>query len=108
MNIKINVYEEDMKTVKKEVSAELIEIPFGTIRKFMDLFDVENLEDTTKILTIVAKSWKDVVRILNRVFPDMTEEDWDGVSTKELLQVIIKVLKFAFADILKIPTDEKN
>ena len=108
MKIKINVYENDMKTVKKEVRAEVVEIPFGIIRKFMALFDVENLEDTGAILNVVSKSWKEVQLLLDRIFPDMTEDDWDGVNTKELIQVVMTVLKFAFGEILNVPVDPKN
>ena len=108
MEIKINVYENDMKTVKKEVSAEVVEIPFGIIRKFMALFDVENLEYTVAILNVVSKSWKEVQLLLDRIFPDMSEDDWDGVNTKELIQVVMTVLKFAFGEILNIPVDPKN
>ena len=108
MEIKINVYENDMKTVKKEVAAEVVEIPFGIIRKFMALFDLENLEDTGAVLNVISRSWKEVQALLDRIFPDMTEDDWDGVSTKELVKVVIEVLKFAFGEILNIPVDEKN
>ena len=108
MEIKINVYENDMKTVKKEVAAEVVEIPFGIIRKFMALFDLENLEDTGAVLNVVSRSWKEVQALLDRIFPDMTEDDWNGVSTKELVKVVIEVLKFAFGEILNIPVDEKN
>lgn len=108
MNVTLKVYEADMITVKKECTAELITIPFGTIRKFMALFDIDNIDDTSKILKIVASSWGDVINLLGRVFPEMTEDDWDTVDTKELLHAVIEVLKFAFADILKVPTDGKN
>ena len=108
MEIKINVYENDMKTVKKEVAAEVVEIPFGIIRKFMALFDLENLEDTGAVLNVISRSWKEVQTLLDRIFPNMTEDDWDGVSTKELVKVVIEVLKFAFGEILNIPVDEKN
>lgn len=108
MEIKINVYENDMKTVKKEVKAELVEIPFGIIRKFMSLFNIQSLDDTATILNVVANSWKEVQTLLDRIFPDMSEDDWDGVSTKELLKVVMEVLKFAFTDILNLPVDEKN
>lgn len=108
MEIKINVYERDLKTLKKEVSANTIDIPFGIIRKFMSLFDIKELDDSVAILNIVTKSWKDVVYLLDAIFPDMTEDDWDGVNTKELLEVIKNVLKYSFAEMLNIPVDEKN
>lgn len=108
MDIKLRVYEDDMKTIAKECTANTVDIPFGLIRKLMKLFDVDNLSDTTKILNIVMKSWDDVVSLLDRIFPEMEEDDWDYVGTKELVQVIFQVLKEAAKNLLEIPTDPKN
>ena len=108
MNITLNVYENDMITVKKECVANTIKLPFGLIRKLMKLFNVDKLEDTAQILNIVMTSWDDVVAVLERVFPDIEESEWDNVDTTELVQVIFKVLKFSFAEMLKIPTNSKN
>lgn len=108
MHIVLNVYEMDMKTVKKECRANLVKIPFGTIRKLMKLFHLDNIENTAEILNIVMDSWEDVIAILDRVFPDITEKDWDTVDTKELIQAIYSVLKFAFKNMMSIPTDPKN
>ena len=108
MNITLNVYENDMVTVKKECVANTIKLPFGLIRKLMKLFNVDKLEDTAQILNIVMTSWDDVVAVLERVFPDIEESEWDNVDTSELVQVIFKVLKFSFAEMLKIPTNSKN
>lgn len=106
--IKLNVYNDDFVTIKKECTAKMVKVPFGLIRKLMSLFNVEKLEDTTQILNVVMTSWTDVVALLDRVFPEMDENDWDYVDTKELVAVIFKLLKFAFAEMVSIPTDPKN
>lgn len=108
MDIRLTVYEEDMETVKKECAASTIKIPFGLIRKLMNLFNVENLQDTTQILSIVMGSWDEVIKLLDRIFPDITENDWDYVDTSELVKVIYELLKSAFAEMVAIPTDPKN
>ena len=108
MNIKLTVYNEDMETVKKECTATAVKIPFGFVRKLMKLFDAEKLEDTTQILNTVMRSWADVTALLGRIFPDISEEDWDYVDTSELVKVLFELLKWAFAEMVKIPTDPKN
>ena len=108
MDIKLNVYNEDMKTVKKECAASMVKVPFGLIRKLMNLFKVENLQDTTQILDIIMTSWEDVIKLLGRIFPDVTEEEWDYVDTSELMRVILSLVKYVFAEMVKIPTDPKN
>ena len=107
-NIMLKVYDENFETIKKECKAKMVVVPFGLIRKLMTLFDVEKLNDTTQILNVVMSSWDTVVSLLDRVFPDMDETDWDYVDTKELVQVVFKLLKFAFAEMVSIPTDPKN
>ena len=108
MDIKLKVYEDDMETVKKECTANAIKVPFGLVRKLMNLFKVETLEDTTQILNIVITSWDEVTALLDRVFPDVEPEDWDYVDTGELVRVIYSLLKCALAELLIVPTDPKN
>ena len=108
MDIKLTIYNEDMETVKKECTANMVKVPFGLIRKLMNLFKVENLQDTTQILDIIMTSWKDVIKLLGRIFPDVTEEEWDYVDTSELMSVILSLVKYVFAEMVKIPTDPKN
>ena len=83
MDIKLTIYNEDMETVKKECTANMVKVPFGLVRKLMNLFKVENLQDTTQILDIIMTSWEDVIKLLGRIFPDVTEEEWDYVDTSE-------------------------
>ena len=108
MDIKLTIYNEDMETVKKECTANMVKVPFGLIRKLMNLFKVENLQDTTQILDIIMTSWEDVIKLLGRIFPDVTEEEWDYVDTSELMRVILSLIKYVFAEMVKIPTDPKN
>ena len=108
MDIKLTIYNEDMETVKKECTANMVKVPFGLVRKLMNLFKVENLQDTTQILDIIMTSWEDVIKLLGRIFPDVTEEEWDYVDTSELMRVILSLVKYVCAEMVKIPTDPKN
>lgn len=106
-DIKLNIYNDDMTTVKRECTAEMVKVPFGFVRKLMKLFNVETLDDTTKVLNTIMSSWEDVIKLLDRIFPDVTEEEWDCVDTTELVHTVLALIKFAFSEMLKIPT-EKN
>lgn len=108
MEIILNVYDDDFVTVKKTCKAKIVKIPFGVVRKLMKVLNVDTLEDTTQILNIVSSSWTTVTGLLDRIFPDMTEDDWDYVDMKELVQVVYAIVKAAFTDMLSIPTDPKN
>ena len=107
MEIKLNVYNEGMETVKEVHTAKLVKIPFGLVRKLMRLFNVDSLENTTQILDVVSGSWEQVIEVIGRVFPDIKEEEWDYVDTGELTQALIGVLKYVFKEMKVIPA-EKN
>ena len=53
-------------------------------------------------------AWEQVVNVLAKCFPDMEEEDWEHVKVKELLPMVVGILKESFKEILSIPTDPKN
>ena len=103
--IQINVYDDEGKIVKT-VTGEPVHFRFGTIRKLMKLVEVEKAEDTGELLSIVGGAWKEITRILSRCFPDMTEEDWDGVEINELIPTVIEIVKDAVSEINKIPGDK--
>ena len=106
--LKLKVYENDMKTVKKECTAQTVEVPFGAVRRLMRLFDIDSKNNNADILKTIISAWDSVVSILDNVFPEMDEEDWDFVSTKELAAVVYKLIQAALADLMQIPKDPKN
>ena len=107
-DIKLNIYDDDFNEVVETVTAELVKVPFGVIRRLMVLFNVDNLTDTKQILEVVLKSWNSLIKILDKVFPGLEEDDWDHVDTKELVQVIFKLIKYSAKELTNIPVDSKN
>ena len=105
--LKINVYD-DKDEITKTVEAHFVEIRFGTIKKLLAVLEVDSIDDSSELLKLLYKSWKTVTDILTKIFPDMDEEDWDGVKLSELLPVVVAILKGSFTHILSIPTDSKN
>lgn len=107
MKLEINVYDKDNNVVKT-CEAQTVDLEFGTIRALMKLLNVDNMNDTGQLLDVVYNAWEQLVDILNQCFPDMETEDWEHVKLKELIPVIVDILKASFADILSIPKDPKN
>jgi hypothetical protein len=106
MEIKLNVYNKAGDVVK-ECKAQTCDIMFGTIRKLMKLFKVDSLENTAQVLQIVVDAWDDVTGILAECFPDISDDEWDFVKVRELLPVVLVILRDTFAEILTIPKDPK-
>ena len=105
--IKLKIYNADFTAVEREVKAKLTVIPFGTIRKLMGLFETENIDDTRAIASVILKSWNSIIKVLDRVFEDVSEDEWDRVDTKDLIVCVVELIKFATSTLLTIPT-EKN
>lgn len=103
----LNVYDEKDNIVKTS-EAKLIDLRFGTIRSLMELLNVDDIDDTSQLLKTVYGAWAQITNILGRVFPDMTEEDWENVKLTELLPILMTILKSSFVQILSIPNDSKN
>lgn len=104
--LKLNIYDENDKVVKT-VKAEVVELRFGTIRKLMELLNVDDINDTAQLLKTVYGAWNSLIKILGVVFPDLTDEDWENVKLSELIPVLVIVIKASCAEMLTIPT-EKN
>ncbi len=105
-HIEINVYGANGAIIKTS-TARLIDIEFGTIRAIMKLLKVESIDDFEEMLTTVYEAWDQLTAVLAQIFPDMEEEDWDHVKVRELIPAVIQILRFSFAEIMKVPK-EKN
>lgn len=105
--LKLNVYDDNDEIIKT-VKAQIVELRFGTVRSLMELLKVDSIDDTGELLKTVYTAWDRITKILQKVFPDMEENDWENIKLTELIPVIILILKNSFMQILTIPTDSKN
>ena len=106
MELTLNVYEKSGE-ISKVCKAGTCDIMFGTVRKLMALFQVDELENTAQVLKTVASAWDDVTAILSECFPDISDDEWNMVKLKELVPVVIAILRDSFTEILTIPKDPK-
>lgn len=102
----ITVYGEQGEEIKT-CKAEMIDLEFGTVRSIMEILNIDGVNNTSDLLHTVYGAWDQLVKILGRCFPDMAYEDWDHVKLKELMPVVLGILKYSFGEILTIPK-EKN
>lgn len=105
--IKLNVYDENDNIIKT-VEAQFVELRFGTIRGLMELLNVENIDDTGELLKTVYQAWDKLISIMNKMFPDLNEDDWDNLKLSEVVPVLLQILRTSFVQILSIPTESKN
>ena len=105
--LEINIYDKKGK-VKKTAKANLVDLEFGQVRKILDLLEIESVTDTMQIVKKVNDAWADIKIVLNQIFPDLKEEEFDSIKLKELIPVLIIVVKYSFAEIVQNIPQEKN
>lgn len=103
----LNIYDENDNIIRTE-EARTIDLRFGTIRSLMELLNVEEIDNTAQLLKTVYGAWGQVTGILSKVFPGMTEEDWENVKLSELMPLLVVILKSSFVQLLEIPQESKN
>lgn len=102
----ITVYDENGEVVKT-CKAEMIDLEFGAVRSIMEILNIDSVSNTSDLLHTVYGAWDQLVKILGRCFPGMEYKDWEHVKLKELMPVVLGILKYSFGEILTIP-NEKN
>lgn len=104
----LNIYDDNDKVVKT-CKANIVDLTMGNVRDLMELFNVEEINDTSELLRKVYKAWKNVTRILGKVFPEVNDEDWDNVKLSELLPMLVYILKDSLKQLfLMFGADSKN
>ena len=107
MELKITVYD-DNDNVMKECTAQTVDVKFGQVASIMELLDVESVEDSLQLMRMIKKAWNQLIKILSKIFPDMEDDDWNNVSLKELLPVLILILRDSFKEMMAIPKSKNE
>lgn len=105
MELILNIYDKKGKKVVRQAKGNTVDIMMGTIERLMSLLDIENSTDSIEILKKVSGAYQELKGILSLIFEDVTEEEWNYVKVKELIPVILNVVKYTFAEMNSIPTD---
>lgn len=104
----LNVYDDDDHIIK-QAEATPTSIKYGAVRRLMKLLKIEDAKDTWDIINIVSDVWDELTALLNKCFPEMTDEDWDNVKLEELIPALLAVIRASFNKLGEIPQDsEKN
>ena len=84
MEIKLNIY--NGKNVVNTYTAEGYDLMMGTIEDFMDIIDIEKLNDTGAVAKMVMKGYAQIKPLMKDIFPGLTDEEFRGIKLTELVQ----------------------
>ena len=89
MEIKLNIY--NGKKVVNTYTAEGYDLMMGTIEDFMDIIDIEKLNDTGAVAKMVMKGYAQIKPLMKDIFPGLTDEEFRGIKLTELVQVMAQI-----------------
>lgn len=89
MEIKLNIY--NGKAVVNTYTAEGYDLMMGTIEDFMDIIDIEKLNDTGAVAKMVMKGYAQIKPLMKDIFPGLTDEEFRGIKLTELVQVMAQI-----------------
>lgn len=107
-NITLNIYEKgNKKEPVKVLEAEGYDLMLGTIEDFMEIIDIDKIDDSVELAKMVVKGYDQLKPLLKDIFEDMTDEDFRGVKVPDLVLTIVEVGK-AIGESLNILKTGKN
>ncbi len=103
MQLNLNIYKGKM--VEKVYTADEFDIMFGTVEDLINLIDVDrlsgNVTDTDfigAVATLLKGGFGQVKTLLKELFPDVTDEELKRTKMKEVLAILVQVLKYGFTE----------
>lgn len=88
--ISLNIYKkDDKKTIEKTYTVDGYELMLGTVEEFVNIIDVDKLNDNTAVAGMVLKGYGKIKPLIKDIFPGITDEELNRVKVTELVQVVI-------------------
>lgn len=101
MELKLNVYKG--RQVEKTYTADSYDIMFGTIEDIIGVIDLDALTNQKNdadfvraVGGVIVKGFDQLKPLLMDIFPDLTEEELRRTRVKELVPLVMDVIKYSF------------
>lgn len=87
--ITMNVMDAKDKTkIEKTYKADGYDLLMGTVEDFMDIIDVDKLDDKAEVAKMVLKGMEQIKPLIKDVFPEITDEEFKRVRVNDLVNTI--------------------
>lgn len=103
MQLNLNIYRG--REIEKAYTANEYDIMFGTVEDLINLIDVDSLTggktdaDFVGAVAALLKGGISSVRsLLKEIFPDVTDEELKRVKMKDVVAILVNVLKYGFVN----------
>ena len=103
----LNIYN-DAGELIRVAEGDIPHIKFGVIRSLMEILNISDTTTSIELLEKVYGAWDKLTDLLDMIFPDVTQDEWDNVDVSELISLLFIIFKCCIVKMNTIPTDPKN
>lgn len=103
MRLNLNIY--NGKEIEKVYTANEFDIMFGTVEDLINLIDVDRLSGSASdmdfigaIMTLLKGGFSQIKTLVMELFPGVTEDELKRAKIKEVVQILMDVLKYGLAE----------
>ena len=90
--ISLKIYQKDnKKAVEKTYSVDGYDLMFGTLEDFMDIIDVDKLNDNKAVAKMVIDGYGQIKPLLKDIFPELTDEELKRTKVSDIARAIVQM-----------------
>lgn len=90
--ITLNIYGNgSRKAPTKTFTCEGYDLMLGTVEDFMDIIELDKIDDDKELLKMVVKGYDRLKPLLKDIFEGLTDDDFRGIKIAELIPVILDI-----------------
>lgn len=106
--ITLDIYDKNDKTkVKKTLEAEGYDLMMGTIDDFVNIIDLDKINDKQEVAKMAAKGYKQLKPLIMDIFPELQDEDYRSIKLTDLIRLIVQI-GTSIVESMDILKDSKN
>lgn len=91
-NITLNIYKKgDNSKIEKILEAEGYDLMLGTVEDFMEIIDIDKLNDKNEVAKMAVKGYKQLKPLIMDIFPELQEDEYKRIKVNELVRLIVQI-----------------
>lgn len=102
--MKLNIYHG--KTIVKTYETDNYDLTYGVIEDVIEVIDGKDLENKSDLINVAIDSFHLLRPLLKEVFDGLTDDELRTVKVRELIVVIVELIKASIANLKMITGDD--
>lgn len=102
--MKLNIYQG--KTIVKTYEIDNYDLTYGVIEDVIEIVDGKDLENKSDLINVAIDSFHLLRPLLKEVFDGLTDDELRTVKIRELIVVIVELIKASIANLKMITGDD--